>query len=56
MTNAISNITGNENQYDNCTVHFFKLADKKVSIQNATALIVIGQTMEFIQNNQMIQL
>ncbi|CAK91611.1 unnamed protein product (macronuclear) [Paramecium tetraurelia] len=56
ITSSISNITGNENQYDNCTVHFLKLADKKVTIQNATALIVIGQTMEFTHNNQLIQL
>ncbi|CAD8121315.1 unnamed protein product [Paramecium sonneborni] len=56
VTNVISNITGNEQIYDNCTVHFFKIGDKKVIIQNATALMVIGQSMEFMANNQMIQL
>ena len=42
VTKVISNITGNENIYDNCTVHYFKIGDKKVSISNATALLVIG--------------
>ncbi|CAD8121994.1 unnamed protein product [Paramecium sonneborni] len=45
-----------QNIYNNCSVNFFRLGDKKVSIPNATALLVIVQSTKFMSNNQMIQL
>ena len=42
ITAVISSITGNLEIYNECVTYYLKLADKKISIQNATALLVIG--------------
>jgi hypothetical protein len=42
ITNVISTITGNLEIYNECVTYYLKLSDKKLTIQNATALLVIG--------------
>lgn len=42
ITNVISAITGHLELYNECITYYLKLSDKKLTLNNATALLVIG--------------